>query len=197
MRIGADSPLEAVCLDVAPDRVVLVPLASPPPTVARGGAPAEFRVPGTGGVLRVAGRLAVGAGDRWVLRIEGGGVERINRRSAYRLACTLKAEWTVAEGTDRRPCVVLDLSVGGARLSAAPPLPAPGTELRLWIRLGPAEILGPVPALVLEARPDPRTAPFPGRVRLRFAPLAARVEGRLARFIVQGQRELLQKGLRP
>lgn len=197
MRIGAAPPIEAVCLDVAPDRVVLVPLAAPPPPVPEGGASAEFRVPGAGGVLRVAGRLAVGAGDRWVLRIEDGGVERINRRSAYRLGCTLKAEWAAAEETDRRPCAVLDLSVGGARLSAAPPLPAPGTELRLWIRLGPAEVLGPVPGLVLEARPDPRTAPFPGRVRLRFRRLPARVEGRIARFIVQGQRELLQKGLRP
>ncbi|RMG85302.1 MAG: PilZ domain-containing protein [Candidatus Dadabacteria bacterium] len=197
MRIGGSAPVEAVCLDVAADRVVLAPLASPPPPVAPGGEPAEFRVPGPGGVLRVAGRLAPGAGDRWVLRIEEGGVERINRRSAYRLGCTLKAEWAAPGEAGPRPCVVLDLSVGGARLSAAPPLPSPGTDLQLWIRLGPEEILGPVPALVLEARPDPRTAPFPGRVRLRFAPLPARVEGRIARFIVQGQRELLQKGLRP
>jgi len=212
---GERPPLDAACVDVQGVRVVLAPLDASRPEPAPPGTRAEFRVPGTRGILCLRGELEAGADGLRVLRVEAGGVERINRRAAYRLACSLKAEWAelpepapaagrgsaleaLAAGvSDRRPCVVLDVSVGGARISAAPPLPRPGSWILLWIRLAPREVLSGLAAQVLEARPDEGTAPFPGFARLRFSPLSARTEGRLGRFIVQAQVDLLRKGIRP
>ncbi len=215
MTDGERLPVDAACVDVQGARVVLALLDASRPEPAPAGTRAEFRVPGTRGILCLRGELGAGADGLPVLRVDAGGVERINRRAAYRLSCFLKGEWarlpdtvpptgrgSALEGlaagvTDRRPCVVLDVSIGGARISAAPPLPRPGSWILLWVRLAPREVLSGLAAQVLEARPDEDTAPFPGFARLRFSPLSAYVEGRLGRFIVQAQVDLLRKGIRP
>lgn len=96
---------------------------------------------------------------------------------------------------NRRPCVVRDLSTGGARLFLESPPPAPGHEALLDLALEPGEILRNLCCRILEARPQRARPPFDALVRLRFLPMASRAEARLGRFITAVQRELIQKGI--
>lgn len=157
------------------------------------------------------------------LQVPAGGLERQNRRAHFRVAVNLKGEIalfteeelyrqglvgaeraleacsveTVAEATAplRRVCLVREMGIGGARVFTAPPEPAPDTRFLLDLSPGPGERLRNIPGRVLESLP-PGSSALPTQVRLRFDRLPGAAEARLARYLAQVQRELLQKGIR-
>ncbi len=96
----------------------------------------------------------------------------------------------------RRPCILYNLSLGGAQLSVASPAPAPGQTVVLDIKFGPGEFLRGLTGEVLESRPEAAATAFDARVRLRFLGLSARTESALSRQITRLQVELLQKGVK-
>lgn len=153
------------------------------------------------------------------LRVAPGGVERVNRREFYRVNVGVSGKVIFcppaapAEGAARsglpslealgrsfasppRPCVVKDLSLGGARVAVGSPAPRAGERAFLTVVIGPAEALGPLPALVVHGREGAHPAPTDASVRLRFDRLPAALEGRLNRYLTQMQRDQLKAGVR-
>lgn len=180
-----------------------------------------LRIPGTLSGPRV---IAVNGVPQEVWELDGdpGALERINRRAHYRISVSLKGElclfsdaqragvavepratapthleWLAEElSRDRRPCQVWDLGLGGVRLVTAPPEAAPRTAALLDLALGPGETLRNLPGRVVESRAKPDAGELGIHMRLRFDPLGGAVEARLARYVAQVQRDLLQKGIR-
>lgn len=95
-----------------------------------------------------------------------------------------------------RPCVVRDLSLGGARLALTSPPPPPGESALLRFAFGDDGVRQDLPCTLLQSRPDTFAAPFDALVRLQFTDLPAPIEGRLGRFISRVQLEDLKKGIR-
>lgn len=95
-----------------------------------------------------------------------------------------------------RPCLVRDLSLGGARLSVASPAAAPGGAALLHVALDADEVIRNIPCEVLQSRVGTFPGPFDALVRVRFTSLPAPLEGKLGRFIARVQLEDLRRGIR-
>ncbi len=160
------------------------------------------------------------------LSVRPDGVDRMNQRAHYRVSVPLKGELVVldpllapetlgrvrasqAQGgashlervaarleAARRPCVLYNISLGGAQVSVTSPAPAPGQTVLLDLKFGPGEFLRGLTGEVLESRPDATATAFDARVRLRFLGLSARTESALSRQITRLQVEMLQKGVK-
>lgn len=157
------------------------------------------------------------------LTVDPTAVERVNRRAHYRVSSLMKGEIAflaeeepagessdpgqggagapLAQGSlkalaERRPCLIRDLSLGGARLSLPSPPPRPGRRVLLDLALAPKQVLGDVPATVVEVRPGAHPSPLDAEARIRFESLAPAAESRLARYINGLQLEMLKKGIR-
>jgi hypothetical protein len=95
-----------------------------------------------------------------------------------------------------RPCVLKDLSLGGARVALASPSPSPGEKALLHIALEAGEAVRNLPCAVVQSRPAALAGPLDALVRMRFIGLAAPVEGRLGRYIARVPVEQLKRGVR-
>ncbi len=223
------------CVDLTGPRLLLAPLRGAGHRPVDPGTPASFEVPTPLGIARVTGTVtgplqAVLGGtplEAFQLTAGPGGFERVNRRAAYRLSITLKAEMIVLEGSPdgdpglaslaaarapgesglqalargleerRKPCLVRDISLGGARLSVPEPLIPRGAWVLLDVRFGPDEVVRNLAGMVLECVGNVYLPPFPGEARVRFHGLPARTQSRLSQLIVRAQVELIRKGVRP
>lgn len=170
--------------------------------------------------------IAINGVPQEVLQLEvgPGGVERLNRRAHYRVAVNLKGEIAffadedlsaaglapprkgappsnleaVAEAVarERRPCLVRELGLGGARAATLPPAPGARTCFLLDLALEPGERLCNLSGRVLEILHGSGPAPLHAQLRLRFDRPAGATEARLSRHLAQVQVELLKKGIR-
>ncbi len=220
---------EATPLDAHDCRVylaVLTQAGAPGPATGS----ASLQVTDATGLIRLEGTLLGshvldlnGVGHvTWELLIDPAKVQRLNRRSHFRVPVGLKGEVaaltpeefegvaaapgrppaTLLEALARQaagrrhPCVVRDLSTGGALLAMASPPPRAKQQVLLDVALGHQNILRNLPATVVEGRADALVPPFDARVRLRFAPLPAAADARLARHVLLVQREILKKGVK-
>ena len=102
--------------------------------------------------------------------------------------------WMVQQ--DRQPCLVRDLSIGGARVTTTSLAYRAGHKAVLDIALVPGEILRCLPCEVVEAYRVEAPPPFQFEVRLRFTYISGPTEAHLSRYIAQVQRELIQKGIK-
>lgn len=95
-----------------------------------------------------------------------------------------------------RPCVLKDLSLGGARLALAAPTPGPGERALLHVALDNQEWVRNLPCVVVQAHSGALSGALDALVRLRFASLPPGIEGRLGRYLARAQLEQLKRGVR-
>ncbi len=182
-----------------------------------------FRAEGT---FLGARRIEINGVPQEVLQLEVDpqSVERLNRRAHYRVAVSLKGEIAFfteedlsakglkaggtgaapsnlqalaeAVGRMRRPCLVREMGLGGARIATQPPAPAARTGVLLDLALEPGDRLCNLSGRVLEILPGSGPAPLHTQVRLRFDRLTGATEARLSRYLAQVQVEFLKKGVR-
>lgn len=160
------------------------------------------------------------------LVVDPDGVRETNRRAHYRVTLSLKGELAVLPpevapevtprpersalrslphleriatelaAVERLPCVVRDLSPGGARLSLASPPPPRGRTALLDLALAPGERLADLYCRIVDAQASQAVPPFDAEARVCFFPMPAGTEARLARHLARVQRESLKKGIR-
>ena len=178
------------------------------------------------GTLRGSEQVDVNgvAHDAISLEIDPGSVARINRREHYRVPTTAKCEF-LALGTrdlpdrprepggpaqapggpskqdlpalENRPCVLRDVSLGGARLAMASPPPRAGENGLLHMQTGEAgEVLRNLQCTVVQGKASVFSLPFDALVRVRFVSLSPALEARHSRTLTRIQLEMLRTGLR-
>ncbi|HSH68689.1 MAG TPA: PilZ domain-containing protein [Deferrisomatales bacterium] len=96
----------------------------------------------------------------------------------------------------KRPCIIQDLSLGGARVRMAEPPPRVGQTAVLDIALAPGDVLRNVEATVVQGGSGGGLPEFGAYARLRFHPMPRTAEARLARLISQVQLQTLRRGVR-
>jgi hypothetical protein len=96
----------------------------------------------------------------------------------------------------RRPVILRDLSVGGARLSMGSPSPEIGQTALLDLALDHADVLCNLFCAVVDARAGVSPPPFDTQVHLQFVSPPPKHEARLSRYVANIQREMLKKGIR-
>ncbi|MDF1555051.1 MAG: PilZ domain-containing protein [Deferrisomatales bacterium] len=95
-----------------------------------------------------------------------------------------------------RPCIIQDLSLGGARVRTAAPPPRAGQTAILDIALAPGDVLRNVAGTVVQGGSGGGLPEFGAYARLRFHPMPRTAEARLARLISQVQLQTLRRGVR-
>lgn len=156
--------------------------------------------------------------------VDPAGTALVNRRSAFRVPVILKGELALLDRNEldpetlqrtgprapeplqrnlghlirsrKRPCILRDLSLGGARLLVQPPSARAGQTALLDLALGRGDVVHNVAGTVVQGGPSQGKGEFSCPVRLRFVPLPGPTEARLARLISQIQIETLRLGVR-
>jgi len=96
----------------------------------------------------------------------------------------------------KRPCVLLDISLGGARVALPPPAPRIGQVAFMDIALGPGDVLLNISGSVVQGINGRGRGEFRAQARLRFDALSGKTEARLAKLINKVQVENLRQGVR-
>jgi len=156
--------------------------------------------------------------------VDPAGPTHFNRRSAFRVDVMLKGELALLDRDEldpeslqrtgprrpepphsnlgqlirsrKRPCIIRDLSLGGARLLVQPPSARAGQTALLDLAVARGDVLHNIAGTVVQGGPSLGRGEFSYPVRLRFIPLPGPTEGRLARLISQTQLKTLRLGVR-
>ncbi len=201
---------EATCLDARDGALLLAPLPHRRSGSLAVGAATTFQVPAPNGLIRFGGRLQEHRTlpvngvphDLLPLQVDPGQAEQINRRAHFRVTVTLKGEliafWQEGGALQerRRPCVVRNLSVGGALLSVGGPAPRGGQRVLLDLALERGRVLRDLTCVVVDSCEEVAPPPLDAQLRVRFHDLPPKSEAQLARTVNQAQLEMLQRGIR-
>lgn len=158
------------------------------------------------GVARIEGNLEAidpknpGFGIRF--KPIAGAVQLTNRREAYRVPASLRAELRGnvhphEEGLkDHWPCAIKDISVGGVRLILKSPPPNVRTIGLLKLLLPTEETALHLAVKIISSQPGRNPPPMDAIVRGAFYELQPRMEAKLTKYVNWIQVDMIKRGLK-